>query len=119
MLLGDFFLACKGFFLYHCIALKEAMVELVAQPVEQRPFKAKVVGSIPTWLTTKNPFKTGFLLPCFLKDMLFKIDPVTSTCFSFVQVLIRTVDQFFYCITVAREMRYAKRNRDITSDRDA
>ena len=53
-----------------CGSLKEAALsELVAQLVEQRPFKAWVVGSIPTELTTRAanslPQKrllTGFLL---------------------------------------------------------
>ena len=37
-----------------CGSLKEAALsELVAQLVEQRPFKAWVVGSIPTELTTQ------------------------------------------------------------------
>ena len=38
-----------------CDNLKEAaLIELVAQLVEQRPFKAWVLGSIPSELTTHN-----------------------------------------------------------------
>ena len=38
-----------------CDSLKEAaLIELVAQLVEQRPFKAWVLGSIPSELTTHN-----------------------------------------------------------------
>ncbi len=49
-----FYLLVRVFFFIIVPLLMKLLVELVAQPVEQRPFKAKVVGSIPTWLTNKK-----------------------------------------------------------------